>query len=174
MLNIDTDLFTVNYKSVVSAPNADQLDFTVVVYPNSNTINGAGEMMLQTGSHTEIETQIKGSFITTLVAGSKCFLITAMGFQKGDVLNCQEERRNQEPNLLIELAIGEDWQSGVANIKYKRMAESGCSEWIRVSDIRFQATTINKLNWGKKTHAPRPQRKRRIPTRGDTDHKVTG
>ena len=125
MVDVNTDLFTVNYKSSFSASNAGKLDLTLVICPDTKTISGAGQMTLRYSDNIEVGSKIEGSFITTLICDSPRFLITAMGYQKTHWPVRSDDTTEVCPNLMMLLAIDEDWQNGVANIKYKQSGENG-------------------------------------------------
>ena len=146
MVNVNSDLFTVNYKSSITASAKGQLDLTLIVCPNTKTISGAGDMTFCYHKNIEVGSKIEGSFVTTLMANSQCFLISAMGFQKPGWASSSDTDVPTYPNLLLQLAIDENWKTGVANIKYKKSGANGKIDWIKLDNLSFQATSINKVN----------------------------
>ena len=146
MIDVHSDCFTVNYKAGLSSSDVSKLELTLLICPQTRTISGAGEMQLCYHHDLEVGTHIEGSFITTMIANSEHYLITAMGFQKANWPVRSSDAIDVRPNLILNLAIDSQWQSGMVNIKYKQTEQDGRISWIKINHLKLQATSIHKIN----------------------------
>ncbi|AZC36582.1 DUF1842 domain-containing protein [Pseudomonas chlororaphis] len=106
-------LFPLSYRIGNPIPGAPSLALDLLVYTPEQTVRGTSVITQTTNPPLILESDVWGqyTYLTVLPPSESKILITAQGNQGG-------RSSNSIVTFKIQLVVGDDWQSGIANYQY--------------------------------------------------------
>lgn len=141
----ESGLFVVNYQIGTGEMGAVNLALNLAVSTVEKTVSGTGLITQAVNPPVHVETDVKGSYITTYLMDVPQYIVTSTGYPNIHMPPHSGIGPVLLPNSHFTLMLNDDWQSGTANYKYKLNSFDVQEKWIEVENVPVKAVSVTNL-----------------------------